>query len=537
MELPGDRPASHGILATLRFVAPPASVRAPVSAPGKVWLVGAGPGDPGLITVRGLEVLREADVVLYDALAHPALRALCREGAELRDVGKRFGQPSSAQLAINAELIALARAGKRVVRLKGGDPLLFARGAEEALALVEAGLAFEIVPAVSSPVGAAAYAGIPLTHRELSSSVTFITGSDRAGTPWSPESWKKLATATDTICILMGMRRIDPITRALIEGGRSPETPTAVIQWGARPDQHVVVGTLATIAELARTAGLANPAVIVVGEVVRLREKLAWFEQKPLFARRVLVPRPSGQALRTAKAIRDRGGEPLVLPLIEIAPPPDAAPLVLAVKSLREYDWVLFTSENGVERFFAVLRREGLDARAFGQSRIGVIGPRTGDALRRFGLEPDVVAEEHVGEGLARDVLTTGVPRRVLLARALTARDALPNTLRDAGATVDVVAAYETRPADGAAEALGELLTKRAVDAVLLTSSSTAEALVERLGPRAGELLASVTLASIGPVTTSTAEKLGLRVDVRAAEYTVDGLLDALERHYREARS
>lgn len=504
-----------------------------VSLPGgKVWLVGAGPGDPGLISVRGLEVLCAADVVLYDALAHPALRAMCRKDADLRDVGKRFGQPSSVQLAINAELVALAQAGKSVVRLKGGDPLLFARGAEEALALVAAGVEFEIIPAVSSPVGAATFAGIPLTHRELSSSVTFITGSDRAGVPWSPESWKKLATATDTICVLMGMRRIDAIAAAIIEGGRAPETPAAVIQWGARPAQRVVVATLATVAEASRAAGLSNPAIIVVGEVVRLREELAWYEKKALFGKRLLVPRPSGQAERTASAIRGRGGDPIVLPLIEIAPPPEPEALARALANARDYDWVLFTSENGVERCFEVLAGLGLDARVFGQSRLGVIGPKTGEALRAHGLVPDVVASEHVGEGLAREVLARGVPRKVLLARALVARDALPDALRAAGASVDVVAAYETKPSADAAARLLELFEAGGVDAVLLTSSSTVETLVTALGQRARELCAKVTLASIGPVTTETALRLGLRVDVSAESYTVNGLLDALERHY-----
>ena len=504
-------------------------------AVGKVFLVGAGPGDPGLISVRGLELLGRADVVLYDALAHPALREVCRPDAELRNVGKRFGEPSSAQEAINAELIALARAGKMVVRLKGGDPLLFARGAEEALALRAAGVGFEIVPAVSSPIGAAAYAGIPLTHRELSSSVTFITGSDRAGVPWSPESWKKLATATDTICVLMGMRRIDAICAAIVEGGRAPTTPAAVIQWGARAAQRVVTGTLATIAEVAHAAGLTNPAVIVIGEVVSLRDTLAWYESQPLFGKRLLVPRPSGQAGRTARAIRERGGEPTVLPLIEIVPPPDPAPLAAALGALASYDWVLFTSENGVVRTLDALRAAGRDARAFAGARLGVIGPRTGAALERYGLVPDLVAEEHVGEGLARDILSRGTPSRVLLLRALAARDALPEMLRQAGASVDVVAAYETKPASGVSEALRDLCERRELDAVLLTSSSTVETLVERLGTGARELLSGVALASIGPVTTKTAERLGLTVAVTAAAYTVDGLLDALERHYRGA--
>ncbi|HEX6274356.1 MAG TPA: uroporphyrinogen-III C-methyltransferase [Polyangiaceae bacterium] len=502
---------------------------------GKVWLVGAGPGDPGLITVRGLEALRRAEVVLYDTLAHPALLDAASQ-AELRHVGKRYGEPSASQSEINRELVELGRAGKRVVRLKGGDPLLFARGAEEALALAEANIPFEIVPGISSPVAAAAYAGISLTHRELSSSTTFITGSDRAGKEWSPESWKRLATATDTVCVLMGMRRIEAITQALMDGGRSPETPAAVIQWGARPEQRVVVARLADIARSARQAGLSNPAVIVVGEVVALRNSLRWYDTRPLFGRRVLVPRPAGQAERTAQALRERGAEPHVVPVIEIVPPADPEPLASAATRLGEYDWVLFTSANGVERLFGALRASGRDARAFGNAKIGVIGPRTAEALERFGVRADRVAEEHVGEGLAREILAVGTPRRVLILRALVARDALPTALRDAGALVDVVAAYETRPAPPGPKSLVELVETGAVDTVLFTSSSTVTTTVERMGPTARELLARLTVASIGPITTSTAEALGVRVDVTAATFTVDGLLDALEQHL-ESRS
>ncbi len=497
---------------------------------GKVWLVGAGPGDPGLITARGIELLAQAEVVLHDALAHPSLLELC-PNAEHHYVGKRFGEPSSAQEAINLELIRFARAGKRVVRLKGGDPLLFARGGEEALALREAGVPFEVVPAVSSPVGAATYAGIPLTHRELSSSVTFITGSDRAGVAWSPASWRKLATATDTICVLMGMRRLEAILEAIIEGGRAPTTPVAVIQWGTRPAQRVVTGTLADAAPKARAAGLTNPAIIVVGEVVRLRDELRWFDTGPLFGKRVLVPRPLEQAVRTAQAIRERGAEPVIVPLIEIHPPPDPAALLAAARDAGSYDWVLFTSANGVDRFFAALRESGLDARAFRAARIAVIGPRTADALDRFGLRADLIAKEYVGEALARELLQSGVPRRVLLARALVARDVLPNLLREQGTQVDVVPAYETKPAP-AARVL-EAFTNGAIDSVLLTSSSTVSALAAALGAGAAEALRNVCVASIGPITSETARQLGIRVDVSATTYTVAGLLDALETHFR----
>lgn len=499
---------------------------------GKVWLVGAGPGEPGLITVRGLEVLRGAEVVLHDALAHPALLEACAH-AEKRNVGKRFGEPSSKQEEINHELIELARQGKRVVRLKGGDPLMFARGSEEALALARAGIPFEIVPGVSSPVAATAYAGISLTHRELSSSVTFITGSDRAGKEWSPEAWRKLATATDTICILMGMWRIEPITRAIIEGGRDPESPAAVIQWGARPAQRVVTATLATVAERARAEGLTNPAVIVVGDVVRLRELLRWYDTQPLFGKRVLLPRPVEQSRATAEAVRERGAEPVTAPAIAIDDPPDVAAFEAALGKLGAYDWVLFTSANGVERAFAGLTRGARDARAFGAARVGAIGPKTAEALRRHGIRADLVADEFVGEDLARAVLEQGA-RRVLLLRALKAREALPEALRAAGVDVDVVAAYQTVASpDAASGRLRALIERREVDVVLFTSSSTVEQLCGALGDAAAQLLAGVTVASIGPITSQTALERGLRVDVTARTYTVAGVLDALEEYYQ----
>jgi uroporphyrinogen III methyltransferase / synthase len=501
-------------------------------APGKVWLVGAGPGDPGLITVRGLELLARADVVLHDALSHPALLAACRADAEVRNVGKRGGRVSPSQDWITDQLIERARAGKRVVRLKGGDSFLFARGAEEAEALAAAGIPFEVVPGISSPVGTAAYAGIPLTHRDLSSSVTFITGTDRAGVAWSPEAWKRLATATETICVLMGMRRIGEITEAIVSGGRSPETPAAVITWGARPEQRVLTATLGTIADRAARAGVQNPAVIVIGEVVTLRDKLRWYDNRPLFGRRVLIPRPVDQAAGTAQALFERGAAPVVFPVIEIVEPPEPDALEAAVRGLSRYDWVLFTSANGVTRTFAVLDRCGLDARAFGAARIGVIGPKTAEALGARGLRADVVAREFTGEGLA-EAVATAKPGRVLLLRARVARDALPEMLRQRGANVDIAAAYETRPvAPARAAELARRLEEGTVDVVLFTSSSTVSSVVELLGPRAAEYLARVTVASIGPVTSETARQLGIAVDVTASTYTVEGVLDALERHF-----
>jgi uroporphyrinogen III methyltransferase/synthase len=497
---------------------------------GKVYLVGAGPGDPGLITVRGLEVLSRADAVLYDALAHSALLEACPT-AEKRHVGKRYGQESASQVAINEALVSLARAGKQVVRLKGGDPLLFARGAEELQALHEASIPFEIVPGVSSPVAASAYSGIPLTHRDLSSSVTFITGSDREGKEWSPESWLKLSTATDTICILMGMRRIEDIMAAIVAGGRSPDTQAAVIQWAARPEQHVVTGTVATIAARARAENMANPAVIIVGEVVSMRAHLRWFDSRPLFGKSLLVLRPAEQGAATAAAIRARGANPVLLPAIEIREPADLAPLEQAITGLRRFDWVLFTSANGVQRFMRALTRSGLDARAFGSAKIGVIGPKTAAALTGFGLIADVIADEFVGEGLARAVLAHGVPKRVLLARALVARDTLPEVLRSAGAEVEIVPAYRTVNADAGA-ALRAAFESGEIDVALFSSSSTVTAVVEALGPEARQLLSRVRVASIGPITSQTLAEQGVKVDVVASRFTIDGLLDALEAYF-----
>jgi uroporphyrinogen III methyltransferase/synthase len=494
--------------------------------------VGAGAGEPGLITVKGEQVLSRADVVLYDALAHPALLDVCRS-AELRSVGKRYGEDSAAQAAIIEQLIELARQGKRVVRLKGGDPFMFARGAEEALALAAAGVKFEIVPGVSSPVATSAYAGISLTHREVSASVTFITGSDRAGKEWSPESWKKLATASDTICVLMGMRRIGQIAQALIDGGRDPSTPAAVIHWGARPEQRVVVASLDRIAERASEAGLKNPAVIIIGEVVSLRERLGWYDVRPLSGKRVIIPRASDQARDTASALRERGAEPVSLPMIEIAPPPDPAGFSRAVSTLGQFDWVLFTSANAVEQLRAELGRQALDARAFGAAKVGAVGPKTAEALARLGIKADAVAQEFVGEGLATVLLNAGVRRRVLLLRALVAREALPEALRAAGAEVEVVAAYENKPLASSAAVLRERVEGGKADAILFTSSSTVTSTLEALGAEGKSLLSRLVLASIGPVTTRTLRAAGLEPTVQASVYTVDGLLDALEAHFR----
>jgi uroporphyrinogen III methyltransferase/synthase len=516
--------------------------------PGVAYLVGAGPGDPGLLTVRAATLLASADVVLYDELVHPALLDQARPGADLRSVGKRGGDPvakQASQRAIEEALIAEARAGKSVVRLKGGDPFLFGRGSEEAEALAAAAIPFEIVPGIPSPFAATAYAGISVTHRDLASSVTLISGTTRAGEPFD---FGELARLRGTLCVLMGMHALASICERLVrEAGRDPGTPAAVIQWGTRAEQRVVEGRLDQLAALAREAGLGSPAIIVVGPVVALRRTLRWFDARPLFGKRVLVTRPEGQAASTAALLRLRGAEPIELPTISIQPPPDPAPLRDAVRTLDQHDVVAFTSENGVTRFFHELDAQRLDARAFGRARLAAIGSGTAAALAKKGLRADIVPADFRGESLARAILAdpqvmarraaSTAPLRVLIPRALVAREVLPEMLREAGCAVAVVPVYETHQASAARrdELLHRLETK-ALEVVMLTSSSTADSLCELLGPRAAALLDGVLVASIGPITSATATKRGLRVGLTAEESTLPGLIRALEAHFADAR-
>jgi len=516
---------------------------------GHVYLVGAGPGDPGLLTLRAAELLATADAILHDELVHPALLAHARPDAEVRHVGKRGHDRQSKdakQAEIEAEIVALAAAGRSVVRLKGGDPFLFGRGSEEAEALVRAGIPFEVVPGVCSPLGAAAYAGMSLTHRDLASSVTLVSGVARAGIPFD---WGELASARGTICVLMGMQAIEAVVAGMIgPGRRDPKTPAAVIQWGTWAEQRVVTGDLEDLPRLVREAGLGSPGIIVVGRVAELRRTLRWFDRQPLFGKRVLITRPRHQAAGTSRLLRLRGAEPIELPAIEIGPPPDPARVAEAVRALSGYDLVVFTSENGVERFFAEVDRHGRDARALGGARVAAIGAGTAAALAPRGIRADIVPTEFRGEGLAQAILDDpaiagrlhdraargepAAPLRVLIPRALVAREVLSDRLREAGCAVDVVPVYETRPASAERrEELVRALEERRIEIALLTSSSTADSLCDLLGARASELLAPVLIASIGPITTATAEKRGLRVGVTAEVSTLPGLIDAVERH------
>ncbi|MHB8377227.1 MAG: uroporphyrinogen-III C-methyltransferase, partial [Dehalococcoidia bacterium] len=412
---------------------------------GFVSLVGAGPGDPELITVGGAARLAEADVIVYDRLANPRLLALARPGAELIDVGKTPERHTLSQDEINALLVEQARAGRRVVRLKGGDPFVFGRGGEEAEALVAAGLPFEVVPGVTSAVAAPAYAGIPVTHRALASSFAIVTGHEDPAKGDTSIDWAKLATGIDTLVFLMGTARLGEIARRLIDNGRAPTTPAAVIEWGTLSRQRTVTGTLATIDAAVREAGIAPPAVTVVGEVVRLRDGLRWFDTRPLFGKRVLVTRTRQQASDLSRALAAMGAEPVELPTIEIVPNTDAAQLAAALDALKTaaYGWCVFTSANAAGIFLAHLRDAGLDARAFGRTRIAAIGPGTAEALARAGLRADLLPDRFVAEGLL-DAFRARVMRgqRVLLPRAAGARDALVGGLAAMGAHVEELTLY-----------------------------------------------------------------------------------------------
>ncbi len=516
--------------------APPARPYASAVPMGIVYLLGAGPGDPELATSRAIRRLGEADVVLYDALVHPALLAHARDGAELVFVGKRAGRASVRQARINERLVEDARSGKRVARLKGGDPYLFGRGSEEAEHLAREGIPFEVVPGVPSPLAASAYTGISLTHRELSSSIAYVTATESSEKDRSSHDWAKLATATETIVLFMGLRKLDSLMLLLVEHGRSKSTPAAVIQSASLPTQRTVIGTVGDIADKAHAAGLGMPALTIVGPVVALREQLRWFDSKPLFGKRVLVTRPAGQASELARLLRDEAAEPIEAPAIRIVDPEDPAPLTRAARDVGSYAWALFTSKNGVERFFAELDRQGLDARALGGARVVAIGPATARALAVHGVRADRVPEEHRGEEVANAVLEATGGRldgtRVLLARAAVARDALPDALREAGALVDVVDAYRSVPPEPDDSArLGELV-RGGVDVVTFTASSTVENVASILGRDAAAALSPLTVASIGPITSATAEELGIRVDVTATEYTHEGLVRALRRHF-----
>ena len=504
--------------------------------PGKVYLIGAGPGDPGLLTLKGQACIANADVVIYDYLAAPALLAHAAPDAEMIYVGKKGGAHTLPQGGINQLIIDKSRQGLVVARLKGGDPYIFGRGGEEAEELVAAGIPFEVVPGVTSAVAGAAYAGIPLTHRDYTSTLAFVTGHEDPTKESSNIDWPSLAAGIGTLVFFMGVKNLPLITAKLQTHGMAAETPTAIIRWGTTPRQETVTGTLATIVDAARLAGIKAPAIIVIGKVVALRERLQWFETRPLFGRTIVVTRARAQASDLVERLNDLGANCLEYPTIEVVPPQDNAPLEAAIHDLAAYDWLIFTSVNGVHYFFERLFALGKDVRALHRVRTAVIGPATAEALRRQGLRSDILPASYRAEAVIEAFADQDVAgRRILLPRAAEARPILPQELRRMGADVDEIAAYRTRPVAAGADRLEDDLEAGRVDLVTFTSSSTVQNFYDMLpAGRREALIRELRTASIGPITTATAEKLGFTVSVTADEYTIPGLCDAVQAYFSQ---
>ena len=506
---------------------------------GIVYLVGAGPGDPRLLTLRGKECLEQADVVLYDYLANPALLDFAPARAERIYVGRRGRGHYQDQQEINRLLIEKVRAGKTVVRLKGGDPFVFGRGGEEAEAVAGAGLPFEVVPGVTSAVAAPAYAGIPVTHRTLASTVTFVTGHEDPTKESEALEWPRLATAHGTLVFLMGVKNLPSIVENLLREGKPADTPAAVIRWGTKSGQRTVIGTLETIAGKAAEAQIDPPSVIVIGEVVRLREQLNWFETKPLFGRRVLVTRAREQAAELSRLLVEQGAEPVECPTIRIVPPDSWAELDGAIAGLSRYQWLVFTSVNGVKPFMDRLQRKGLDGRAVAGIRLCCIGPRTAEALGAYGLRADLVPAEYQAEGLIEAMKAAGVKgQRVLIPRAAVAREVLPEQLRELGADVQVVTAYRTVLPEVETDRVKDLLQKQALHVLTFASSSTVRNFCGLFSGREEmrRLTTGVVVACIGPITAKTAAEEGLPVTVTAAENTIPALVEAIVHHVSTSR-
>jgi uroporphyrinogen III methyltransferase/synthase len=499
-----------------------------------VFLVGAGPGDPSLITCKALECIVVADLIVYDHLVNPRLLEYSSEEAEKIYVGKAAGEHTLPQDEINRLIADAAAEGKIVCRLKGGDPFIFGRGGEEAECLAERAIPFEVVPGVTSAIAAPAYAGIPLTHRKLASSVAFITGSEDPDKEFSAIAWEKISTGADTLVFLMGVANLPKIAAKLVEHGRDPRTPAAVIEQGTLPQQRCIEGKLGEIARLAEKEKVRPPAIIVVGDVVRLRDRLAWFENKPLFGKKILVTRAASQAASAVRIIDELGGDPIEFPTIRIEQLEDSSELDVAIAELHRCDWVVFTSTNGVEAFFSRILKLGKDARLLGGARICSIGSRTSEALERRSLIPDMQPNRFSTQGIIEEFQRLGglAGKRVLLARSDLADETLPLALTSLGAEVEDVACYRTvRPAPDSS--VIQMLLSGKIDAVTFTSASTARNFAAILGSDLKRIPPNILLASIGPMTTAAAKKSGLEVNLEAPQHTVAHLIGTIAERLR----
>ncbi|GAC1499433.1 MAG: uroporphyrinogen-III C-methyltransferase [Vulcanimicrobiaceae bacterium] len=492
---------------------------------GKVWLVGAGPGDPGLLTLKAARAIAACDVLVYDYLASSAIVGLASATCEKIYVGKKAGAHTLSQDEITALIVRLGREGRNVVRLKGGDVFVFARGGEEAAELRAAGVPFEIVPGITSAIAAPAYAGIPVTHRDHNTSFTIATGHEDPLKGYTSLDFAKLANPKQTLIFLMAMGSLGGLVAKLLEHGMPPEIPVGIVREGTKPTQETLVGTLATIvADVARVQFKA-PAIVVIGDVVRERETIRWFDNTPLFGKRVLVTRPAGDADDFAAKLWEAGAEPVLAPTIAIGPPDDADAATAAVRELGSYAWVVFTSAHGVDACFAMLAAADADARRFERAKVAAIGPKTADRLRAHGIRADFVPPKFVAEDVAAGLVEhSHRGDRILVYGAQEMRDVVATTLRDVGRHVDAVAGYRTSHVrDVAIAAAAETC-----DVWTFTSASTLAAFLENV-PDAVRRGANKTIACIGPITAAAARDAGLHVDVVPEDFTVDGLLDALE--------
>ena len=498
---------------------------------GIVFLVGSGPGDPGLITVRGVECLNRAEVVVYDYLANEQLLNHAPPDAERIYAGKIGGRHNQGQDEINNLLVQKGQEGKIVVRLKGGDPFVFGRGGEECEALHAAGIPFEIVPGVTAAVGAAAYAGIPLTHREYTASVTLVTGQEGKDKEESTIDWERLSLGNGTVVFYMGVTTLRRNMERLIQNGRCPQTPVALVRWGTTPRQEVLSGTLDTIADLADARGFKPPAVTIVGQVVTLREKLRWFDGRPLFGKQLMVTRAANQAGEFAAMLAERGATVLECPTINLVAPEQWQDLDYALHNLSSYDWLILTSGNAVRFFFQRLDTLGLDARALGACRVCALGPKTAMAIRACGIRPDLLSADYKAEGVVAEFAKMDIAgKKILYPRADRAREAIPRELGRMGALMDSPVAYRTVLPDSLPPEAISALEKRSVDCITFTSSSTVQNLAALLGTeRMLDMLNGVKVASIGPITSQSCRELGLKVDIEPSEYTLAALTNAVE--------
>lgn len=502
---------------------------------GRVYIVGAGPGDPRLITCRGAECLRQANAVLYDELLDRRLLDLTASDCEHIYVGKRGGRKSRTQEEINQLIVDHARKGQAVVRLKGGDPLVFGRGGEEALLLKQENIPFEIVPGISAASGASTYAGIPLTHRGLSSAAVLVTGNEDPHKSDSSVNWDHLAALDATLVIFMAARKLDVVCRTLIDKGRPADTPAAVVEWGTWPMQRTVATDLAHLAARATEEGIGSPALVIVGPVVALRAQLNWRESQPLFGRQILITRSKEQSAPLQLALEDRGATVHSLPLLEIAPPDDWGPLDAAIAQLHSYQWTLFTSPNSVQFFFQRLRDRQKDARTFCTCRIAAVGTSTARYLQERGIEPDLVPNEQSQQGLVAAFAATDVNgAKILFPASSIGRSELVESLRQRGAEVHHITTYQNRaPAADAVEVPPSLLENK-VDMAVFASPSSVEHLWQLLGEaQSTRLLSHTAIACIGPTTAAAVHQRGLRVAVQPPKSSVDSLVEAIADFYQ----